>query len=49
MREPEVRQSLVAAGIEPESGTPGEAQAYFLKQREHVARLVGDLRVSLRQ
>jgi tripartite-type tricarboxylate transporter receptor subunit TctC len=49
MREPEVRQSLVASGIEPESGTPGEAQAYFLKQREHVARLVGDLRVSLRQ
>ncbi len=49
MREPEVRQSLVASGIEPESGTPADAQAYFLKQREHVARLVGDLRVSLRQ
>lgn len=48
LKQPDVRQALIAAGIETEGGTQVEAQSYFLQQRERLARTVRDLKISLR-
>ncbi len=48
LKQAEVQQSLVAAGIATEGTSPAEAQTYFLKQREGVERMARDFKLSLR-
>ena len=48
LKAPDVRQALVAAGVETEGSTPAEAQAFFLQQRERMMQLARELKVSLK-
>jgi len=48
LKTPEVQQALAASGIETEGSTAAEAQTYFLAQRERMARLARELKVSFR-
>lgn len=45
---PDVREQLAAVGVEPETGSAAEAAAYFNDQRARIAKLVGELNLSLR-
>lgn len=45
---PEVNKTLASAGIEVETGTPAQAQRYFMEQRERMTRLARELKVSLK-
>ncbi|HSW20553.1 MAG TPA: tripartite tricarboxylate transporter substrate binding protein [Ramlibacter sp.] len=44
----DVKQALVAAGVETESSTPAQAQTYFLAQRERMARMARELNISFK-
>lgn len=45
---PEVREHAAALGIEPETGSGEQATAYFNEQRARIARMVGELNLSLK-
>lgn len=45
---PDVREQLAAVGIEPETGTTAEATTYFNEQRARITKLVGELKLSLK-
>jgi len=45
---PDVRDQLAMIGLEAETGSPAETTADFNEQRERIARLVGDLKLSLK-
>ena len=45
---PEVNKALASAGIEVETGSPAQAQRYFMEQRERMTRLARELKVSLK-
>ncbi|VTU21565.1 Argininosuccinate lyase [Variovorax sp. SRS16] len=45
---PDVRKTLLTAGIEPETGTSAEALSYFQQQREKIARLAREMNVSFK-
>lgn len=48
LKTPEIRDALLAAGIEPEGGTSAEALAFFQRQREQSARIAQEMNVSFK-
>jgi len=48
LAQPDVREQLGGLGVEPETASPAEAAAYFNAQRERIARLAGQLQLSLK-
>lgn len=48
LKEPEVRQALHAAGIDPQISTPAQAQTYFQQERKRLETLAREMNVSLR-
>jgi len=48
LKAPDVRQALLGLGVEPEASTAGQAQAYFIQQRERMERLTRELKISLK-
>ena len=48
LKAPDVQQTLLGLGIEPEPGTAGQAQTYFIQQRERMERLAREHKVSLK-
>jgi tripartite-type tricarboxylate transporter receptor subunit TctC len=48
LKSPEVKKTLLAAGIELSGGSSEQALAYFQQQREQVARLAREMNVSFK-